>query len=60
MERECTRELKTHVEDATSPIEADAAAPSPPTIAASMYCIATEEICAIIPGTLNFHTKRNF
>ena len=53
----CARLPITQVEDATSPIEAEACAPSEPTIAASIYCIRIEEICERIPGMLSFLTK---
>ena len=36
-----------------SPMDADALAPRLPTIAASMYCMATVEICAMMAGTLS-------
>lgn len=51
------RLLITHIEDATRPIEAEAFAPSEPTMAASIYCIIIEEICAITPGMLSRQTK---
>ena len=46
------RPPKSHVLDATSPMDADASAPSLPTMDASMYSITIEDICAKIAGTL--------
>jgi hypothetical protein len=40
----------------TKPIDADAFAPSLPTIAESIYCMATVVICVSIAGMLSLHT----
>ncbi len=48
--------LITQVLVDTKPIDAEAFAPSLPTIAESIYCIATVVICVSIAGTLSFHT----
>ena len=60
MEDAWTRLPKTHVEDATSPIAAEGFSPKLPTMAASIYCIKIEEICAIAPGILRAQTKLIF
>lgn len=45
--------------DATSPIAAEAFAPSLPTIAESMYCMAMVVICVRIAGRLSRQTSRS-
>lgn len=37
----------------TSPMDAEALAPRLPTMAASMYCMVIDEICAMMEGRLN-------
>ncbi len=48
-----------HVVVDTSPIEAEAFAPKLPTIDASTYCMAIEDNCAIIAGTLRYAVNSN-
>ena len=43
----------SHVLEATSPMAAEASRPSCPTMAASMYCMTIDEICAKIAGKLS-------
>ena len=43
----------SHVEVDTSPMEAEASAPRLPTMDASIYCMAMEENCAKMAGTLS-------
>ena len=50
---------KSHVVVDTNPMEAAASAPSRPTMAASMYCMAMAEICATMLGMLNSTVRRN-
>lgn len=49
---------KSHIVVETRPIAALACAPRLPTIAASIYCITMEEICATIAGTLICEASR--
>ncbi len=52
--------LISHVVLATSPIEAEASAPSEPTMPASIYCMTIDEISARMAGTLNRSTIHIF
>ena len=49
----------SHVVVEISPMEAAAFAPRLPTIEASIYCMAIEETCAIMAGTLRYAVRRN-
>ena len=49
----------SHVVVETNPMEAAAFAPRLPTIEASIYCMAMEDTCAIIAGTLRYAVRRN-
>ena len=49
----------SHVEVETRPIEAEASAPTLPTMAASIYCMAIEENCATMAGILSCTTSES-
>ena len=49
----------SHVVVDTNPMEAAAFAPKLPTIDASMYCMAIDDTCAMMAGTLRYTVKRN-
>lgn len=49
--------LSSQVLVETRPIAADAFAPSAPTIAESIYCMAMVVICVSIAGRLSRHTR---
>ena len=55
----CRERIAHAVLDATSPIAAEAFAPSLPTIAESMYCMAMVVICVRIAGRLSRQTSRS-
>lgn len=50
---------KSHVVVDTSPMEAEASAPTRPTMAASIYCMMMEDSCAMMAGTLSSTVRRN-
>ena len=60
MEAALSKPLNSHVDDSTSPIEADWRAPRLPTIEASMKNITVADICDRIDGTLSCAIKRSF
>lgn len=57
--REMHMPPSSQVEVDTRPMEAEALAPRLPTMAASMYCMAMELICARMAGTLSVSTCTN-